>query len=164
MEKTVLLVDDDTQIINSLRRNLRKEPYKIICTNSAESAIKYLKVIKVDIVVADEMMYGMSGSELLQCCKQHFPAIKRILFTGSSQPELLLKSINQTEVFRYLTKPCSYINLAIAIREAIDDLKYENSKHQLFDEGPVTTKNQSFYLDDKPEYDEIIAKYKDKPL
>lgn len=117
---TVLLIDDDVNILHGLTRALRRQPYRFLTARSAEEAMLVLKQWPVDVIVCDEQLPGMRGSDLLIWAAQHIPDVARIVLTGRADVETALKAINEGRVFRFFTKPCNEIDLAIAIGEAIE--------------------------------------------
>ncbi len=117
---TVLLVDDDVKALRGLTRVLRGQPYHLHTARSADEAIHTLKVRHVDVIVTDEKMPGMSGTELLAWVAEDYPQVMRILLTGHASTETAIRAINEGEVCQFLTKPCDGSTLAVAIRKALD--------------------------------------------
>lgn len=120
MERTVLLVDDERTLVESLQRALHREPYAIAGVSSAHDALEVLATKPVDVIVADERMPGMSGSELLAIVRRKHPGVMRLMLTGKASVDSMLRAINDGEVYRFLTKPCSHADLAASIRNAIE--------------------------------------------
>lgn len=119
MTPTVLLVDDEVGMLNVLRRTLARESYRVLMSSSAPQALTLLKRHQVDVVVSDEKMPQMSGSEFLaEVCKTS-PETARILLTGNPTLESALCGINDGRIFRYLTKPCPAAVFTAAIRDAL---------------------------------------------
>ena len=83
MSHTVLLVDDEPNVLDGLTRVLRKEPYEILTANSAEEAATLLEDRSVDLIVSDEEMPGMSGTEFLARVAEQYPDTVRIVLTGN---------------------------------------------------------------------------------
>ncbi len=121
MTPTVLFVDDDKNLLQGLMRVLRSQPYNLLTANSAEEASYLLKTNKIEVVVSDECMPGMRGTEYLKWVAEHFPQTVRILLTGNPSPETAVSAVNEGQVFRFLTKPCRDWDLAMAIRDALDE-------------------------------------------
>ena len=119
MTDTVLFVDDEPGITQSIKRALRREPYDIVCANSAQEALELFKEQRFSIVVSDDKMPKMSGSELLGIIRREYPDTIRLLFTGYATLEAATRALNAGEVFRFLKKPCNEIDLAIALRQAL---------------------------------------------
>ncbi len=106
MEKrTVLFVDDEEQILRSLKRGLFDEAYTCLFANSAKEAIKILKENEVHVIVTDMRMPEMNGLELLKIVKAEYPQIVRMVLSGYTQITTLLTAINQAEIYKYITKP-----------------------------------------------------------
>lgn len=120
MRPTVLFVDDDETLTSALKRALKTEPYDIATASSAQEAMVILSQQRVDVVVADERMPGMTGTELLAIVREHHPEIMRIILTGYASLEATLHAINDGEVHRFLLKPYRTEELACVIREAIE--------------------------------------------
>ncbi len=120
MGHTVLLVDDDENVLLGLVRVLRRQPYQILTARSAEEAQWILKVHPVDVIVTDEQMPHQRGTELLAWVAQHFPEVMRIVLTGHPTVEAAISAINHAGVFQFFTKPCNEVELALAIRRALE--------------------------------------------
>ncbi len=120
-KKTVLFVDDEEKILNSLKRGLLDEPYNSLFANSGEEALEILKENDVHVLVTDMRMPEMSGLELLKIVKEDYPHIVRVVLSGYTQITTLLTAINQGEIYKYITKPWKLEGeFKPAIREAID--------------------------------------------
>jgi DNA-binding NtrC family response regulator len=119
MAHRVLFVDDEPNVLYALLRTLRQQPYTIITARTADEATMILKSHAVDLVVADENMPGMQGTEFLAWVARHFPHVVRIVLTGQPSVPTTLRAINDAHVFRFLTKPCDDVKLAMAIRDGL---------------------------------------------
>lgn len=126
MQPTVLLVDDDHNLRIGLVRALRKQPYQILTASSAAEAMMCMKCSPVHVIVSDDQMSGMSGVDLLTWVAQHFPGTARMMLTGKATATSAIKAINDANVFRYFTKPCNVVDLALAIRQALDQAGADN--------------------------------------
>ena len=126
-EATILFVDDEPSLLEGLRIALRKEPYEILTARSAAEGLETLARQPVDAVVSDEQMPGMSGSEFLGIVRQRYPGTLRIVLTGQASLEAAVRAINEGEVYRFLSKPCSAIEIAHTIRDGLQlkDLRRE---------------------------------------
>jgi len=105
LKRTVLIVDDEIDVLNSLRRQLRKEPFTTIFVSSGKEALKILEKQTVHVLLADHRMPSITGCELLQRVKKQYPDIVRIIFSGFIDMYVLINSINKGEVYRFITKP-----------------------------------------------------------
>ncbi len=118
--RKVLFVDDEHFLLNSIRRALRKEPYMFFYAMSGAEALEILKNQEdMDIVITDENMPGMSGTELLQICREQYPSAVRIMLTGRNDVESAMNAIYLGWVYRYLHKPVSASDLAATIHIAL---------------------------------------------
>ena len=79
---TVVVCDDDAQILSSLRRALRSEPYEVLVTEDPFQALEWIKSRAVDLVIADEFMPAMRGSELLEAITRYAPRSAKVILTG----------------------------------------------------------------------------------
>jgi len=119
MSQTVLLIDDDLAVLQGLIRNLRKEPYQFRTATSAEEALGILARDRVDLIVCDWQMPGMSGTEFLVKVAKAYPQIIRIMLTGQPSLSVAAGAINNAGVYKFLTKPCAAAELAGIFREAL---------------------------------------------
>lgn len=126
----VLLVDDEPEVTRSLRRGLRKEPWDIVTADSAEEALERLAESPFDVVVSDERMPGMQGSDLLSHVRTAHPSAIRIILSGQASVEAAVKAINSAEVYRFLVKPCPSEEVVLTIIEAL----HKRAERRNFDE------------------------------
>ncbi len=119
MTANVLFVDDDTDLLESICDALRKKPYKIHTSSSAGRALEMLGMYEVDVVISDERMPGLVGSEFLTQARVRFPDVVRILLTGQASMEALARAVNEGQIFRYLAKPIEPEQLSAAIEQAL---------------------------------------------
>jgi FixJ family two-component response regulator len=134
MERFVLLVDDDENILCGLARVLRQQPYHLYTARTGEEAVEVLKSRSVDVLVADEQMPGMSGSDLLAWTADNYPDVRRIMLTGRATTQMAVRAINEGLVYHFLTKPCNEVQLAITIRKAIEHRGLVQKNRTLFNQ------------------------------
>ncbi len=132
MGHTLLLVDDDDHVLHGLVRALRQQPFRIYTAKSADEAIWILKCQEIDVLVADEKMPGRSGTELLAWAAEFYPDVMRIMLTGVPTVEIAVRAINEGAVYRFFTKPCNDVDLAIAIRKAMEERDRRRQERRLF--------------------------------
>jgi DNA-binding NtrC family response regulator len=130
MDNAILLVDDETNVVSSLKRALMDEPYNIFTASSGVEGLSILKENRIKLVISDEKMPGMSGSEFLSAVKKLFPDAIRIILTGHASIQAAMTAINKGEIYRFFAKPWNEIELKLAIRSAIEkyDLEEENKR------------------------------------
>jgi len=107
-KRTVLFVDDDEVILQSLERGLLDEPYNTLFSKSGREALEILQQEEVHVIVTDMRMYDMTGLELLSIVKKEYPHIIRLVLSAYTQITTLLTAINHGEIFRYITKPLKF--------------------------------------------------------
>ncbi len=135
MQHKVLIVDDEPAIRDILKDVLSREPYDILTAGSAEEALTLLAREPVDVVISDEKMPGISGSEFLAVVRQKFPDTIRIILTGHASLESAIRAINEGEIYRFFTKPCNVRDLAITIRQALQQKNFMKENQRLFKMG-----------------------------
>lgn len=128
---TLLLVDDEENILKSLRRLLRHEPYQILTASGGEQALQVLGQQAVDLVISDARMPGMDGASLLTEVQQRWPECLRILLTGHADISTTIKAINQGQIFRYISKPWDDDELRLIIRQALAFQHSERERERL---------------------------------
>src|SRR5579871_4385178 len=101
MTETVLFLDDEPAILEGFARLLRKEPYTVLTATSGVAALAVLGRQPIDVVVSDERMPGMSGSEFLDQVRTQYPCIIRIMLTGQARMEVATRAIQQG-LYRFL--------------------------------------------------------------
>lgn len=117
-ERSLLLVDDDPNIRFVLERLFASEGYRILSAGHGAEALELLALHAVDVVVSDADMPGMDGAEFLRRVNAMYPWTIRLLLSGTEDPKLIAKSLNQGEIFKFLTKPWKTAELREAVREA----------------------------------------------
>jgi DNA-binding NtrC family response regulator len=118
--ETLLLVDDESSIVDGLALALRREPYAIVTAVSPIHALHILATRRVDVVVSDERMPDMSGSEFLRQVHRRWPHILRILLTGEADLEITARAIREDNLYRFLGKPVLPADLGRIVRRALD--------------------------------------------
>lgn len=118
MKQRILFVDDEINILKALRRTLR--PYRgqwdMAFSPGAEKALKTLEKESFDVVITDMRMPGMDGAKLLQIVKEKYPQMVRIILSGHSDQEMIMKSVKTAH--QYLTKPCEKEILVNAVKRS----------------------------------------------
>jgi two-component system, probable response regulator PhcQ len=130
MKNTILLVDDEANVLSALQRALFDEPFEVLTAISGEEGLKQLLAHRAKIVISDERMPGMDGSAFLSAVKEQYPETVRIMLTGNASLESAMKAVNCGEIYRFLTKPWQDLELKLAIASAIEkfDLEEENRR------------------------------------
>ncbi|MEE9441773.1 MAG: response regulator [candidate division Zixibacteria bacterium] len=129
----ILLVDDSPNVLKALKRIFRLTAgYTIFSAESGHEALGILENHEIDILITDENMPKMTGTELLNTIRVLYPQVIRFMLTGQSDIEIAKKAINNGEIYRFFTKPCDDFELLIAVRYALErkNLEIENAKLQ----------------------------------
>jgi len=129
----VLLVDDDENLLHSLARSLRRQPYQTLTARTASEAIWILMTNDVDVLVTDEQMPGMSGGDLLAWAVTNSPETMRIVLTGHATAAMAIRAINEGQAYHFFTKPCDPVQLAIMIRKAMEHRSLLRERQRLLD-------------------------------
>jgi len=113
----ILLVDDEKALLDVFTAAL--SPYfEVTTATSVREAEFILHKKSFNVLVADHLMPGGNGMSLLVRAREEYPAMQRILVTGYMKPEMLLRSVNEASLYRYLLKPVSINELIRVVREA----------------------------------------------
>jgi response regulator RpfG family c-di-GMP phosphodiesterase len=128
---TALFVDDEDNILTSLRRLMRKQPVGCFFASSAKDGLEILEKEHIDIIISDMRMPNMDGAEFLGICKKKWPKTVRILLTGHSDINSTIKALNHGGIFRYLTKPWDDEEIVGAITQGLRITQLEKEKIEL---------------------------------
>lgn len=130
MESAILLVDDEPHVLSALTRSLYEEPYEVLSELSGEMALATMRKHTVKVVISDEKMARMSGSQFLAQAREEFPHTVRIMLTGHATLEAAMRAVNEGEIYRFFSKPWDDTVIRFAIRSAIEkyDLEEENRR------------------------------------
>jgi serine/threonine-protein kinase len=115
----VLFVDDEERVTNALRR-LFGDSYEVEVANGGAQALEKLKARRFHVIVSDQRMPEMPGVELLRQAKGLFPGTVRLLLTGYSDLAAIVGSVNESEVFRFVSKPWQEEDLRATLAETVD--------------------------------------------
>jgi response regulator RpfG family c-di-GMP phosphodiesterase len=120
---TILVVDDEQLVLNSIKRILRNENYNLLTAQSGIKGLKLLKEHNVQLVISDHLMPGMTGVEFLQQVKVLYPEIITIMLTGHAETEIAIDAINEAGVNKFILKPWENVILKTTIRRALESLE-----------------------------------------
>jgi predicted signal transduction protein with EAL and GGDEF domain len=116
--QTLLIVDDDVNVLSSLHRLFRRDGYHILTAQSPAEGFELLALHRVQVIVCDQRMPVMSGTEFLSKVKEMYPETIRIILSGYTGLEAVLDSINRGAIYRFYTKPWDDTQLRDNIRLA----------------------------------------------
>lgn len=127
-QHTLLLVDDEANILSALKRLLRSSGYQILTATSGQEALQLLPQHPVDLVISDQRMPHMTGVDFLRQVKTLYPDTIRIVLSGYTELDSVTSAINEGAIYKFLTKPWEDDQLKAHITEAlrIKDMQDEN--------------------------------------
>ena len=128
---TVLLVDDEESILNSLRRLLRGQPYDVLLAGSGAQALDIMAAQPVDLIMTDARMPSMDGAMLLAETHRLYPATTRILLTGYADMTMMIKAINEGQIHRYISKPWNDEEMLLTLRQSLEHQHSERERLRL---------------------------------
>ena len=117
---TILFVDDEKSVLNSLKRLLRKEDYEIMTAQSGKEGLDIIASNDVQVIISDQRMPEMSGTEFLAEVKKDFPDIIRIILSGYTDVDVVIDTINEGNIYKFFHKPWDDQSLILEIRQAFE--------------------------------------------
>jgi DNA-binding NtrC family response regulator len=132
MESRILIIDDEVHVLRALLRALQDEGYEVVTATNAEDALELVRRHKFKVIITDERMPGMYGSELLATISLRQPEVVKMMLTGYASVEAAIRAVNEGEIYRFLVKPWDDFELKMSIRAGIEkyDLEMKNRKLQ----------------------------------
>jgi two-component system NtrC family sensor kinase len=128
----LLLVDDEENILKSIRRVLRRGEWDIETATDAEDGLRRLEQFAPQVVISDFRMPGMNGVDFLTRVKEQVPLAQRIMLTGQADQTAIEEAINRSEIFRFISKPWNDSHLVLTVKSAFEQyaLVAENQRLQ----------------------------------
>lgn len=117
---TILLVDDEPNVLSSLSRLLEEEEYHVVTALSGEQGLKVLDKQSVDLIISDMRMPNMDGATFLKLAAQQWPDTMRILLTGYADLKSTIDAVNQGRIFKYLNKPWDDDEIIRTVNDALE--------------------------------------------
>lgn len=115
---TLLLVDDEPNILTALGRLLNEEGYRVLTANSGRAGLELLAQHAVQVIITDQRMPEMSGTEFLRRVKALHPNTVRLILSGYADLPTVTESVNEGALYKFLAKPWDNDHLCEQIREA----------------------------------------------
>ncbi|MDE2342129.1 MAG: response regulator [Betaproteobacteria bacterium] len=129
--ETLLLVDDEPNILSALHRLFRSNGYRIITAEGAAQGLLVIAHEKIDLVISDMRMPEIDGARFLEEVRVKSPDSIRILLTGYADLDSTIAAINKGQIYRYITKPWEDKDILLTVRQALDFKKLEREKARL---------------------------------
>lgn len=134
MADRILCVDDDPNILEGYRRQLRKE-FELVTAVGPEQGLQMVtEQGPFAVVVSDLQMPGMNGVEFLAKVRTHEPDTVRMLLTGNAELQAAIEAINQGQIFRFLTKPCAAEILGGSLKAALAQYHLITAERELLEQ------------------------------
>jgi YesN/AraC family two-component response regulator len=130
VKRTLLLVDDEKNILSSLERLLRDDGYSILTATSGKEGLELLEKNEIGVIISDQRMPVMTGTEFFSRVKKIYPMTVRIVLSGYSEFKAITDSINEGAIYKFISKPWDDVTLRANIEESFQhyELKQENKK------------------------------------
>jgi len=141
---TLLLVDDEANILSSLRRLFRPYGYKILTASSGREGLEILGTQEVDLIISDMRMPEMDGATFLARAAEQWPDIVRILLTGYADMSATIAAVNEGKIYKYFSKPWEENDIVLSVRHALEQRFLEQERNRLL----ALTRQQNAQLQD----------------
>ena len=133
-EKIILCVDDEIDVLNALRRELRKVADEVLTATSGKEGLEVLASREVAVVISDMRMPEMDGAQFLHGVLELQPETFRILLTGYSDIDATIAAVNEGEIHRFLQKPWQSQALHLAVNQGLERFALIQENRRLTDE------------------------------
>lgn len=149
----VMFVDDEANVLKSMRRLFRQENYEIYTAENAESALNVLSQSEMHVIVSDFRMPGMNGADFLRKVKDIYPQTIRIMLTGHADVNAVMGAINEGAVYKFITKPWDDDDLRLTVSLAIE-------KFELIEENKSLKKQAELQKKEIQRFSKFVSKHR----
>ena len=115
----VLFVDDEVNVLHSLKRVFRSEGYDLLTACSGQEGLDILENTYPHVVVSDQRMPGMTGTEFLKKVKEKYPNTVRVILSGYTEVPAILDAVNNCGIYRFLSKPWNDEQVKLVVKDCI---------------------------------------------
>ena len=158
-EKNILVVDDEDTVRDSLASILSREGYRVSMAESGEEGLRILKDQPIQLVISDHNMPQMTGIEFLKLVRERHPQVLRIMLTGDPDPQTIIRSINEGEVYRFIKKPWDNTMLRVTVYFAFETIVLEEENRRLI---AALRRQMSFLRDLEQDFPYLAAVTRDE--
>ncbi len=130
-KNTILIVDDEPNVLKSLKRLLFDTEYHVLTAPTAEDALALFETSQIDLIISDYRMPGMNGVQLLSAVKERYPETIRIILSGYADVESIVEAINDGHVYKFLAKPWNDQELLTTIQRSFEHHTLQQENLQL---------------------------------
>ena len=156
----ILCVDDEPNIVRALQWLLQKD-FEVMTAGSGQDALELVRQHDFDVVISDQRMPAMTGVELLREVRRLSPRTMRILLTGYSDLQAIVRSVNESEVFRFINKPWNINELPQVVEQAVSISKtqpFDAAEPEVLEDAPIVANGESILvIDDNPEMGKAVS-------
>lgn len=131
VQATLLFVDDEANILSSLKRLFRPQGYRIFTAESGAQGLEVMARETIDLVISDMRMPEMNGAQFLEKVREKWPETVRILLTGYAEIGTTIDAINKGQIYRYISKPWEDNDITLIVRHALQQKLLEQEKRRL---------------------------------
>jgi DNA-binding NtrC family response regulator len=131
-QHTILIVDDEPDVLLSLTGLLRRE-FQVYTAESGAEALDIMRKHDIDVIMTDQRMPAMTGTELVSRVRTEHPKSIRIIFTGYADTRAVIDAINSGQLYRYISKPWDPEDLLQVLRDAARQHDEDVARIALFD-------------------------------
>jgi|ERR1700682_3304204 len=130
-ERNVLVVDDEESVREGVLAVLEREGYRIYLAENAQQALDLLRKNPIQLVITDQNMPDMTGIEFLKLIRERHPDVMRIMLTGDADPAVIVRSVNEGEVYRFIKKPWDNVTLRVTVYFAFEVVQLQEENRRL---------------------------------
>jgi signal transduction histidine kinase len=130
---TLLIVDDEPDVLDSLRHQFHRS-YRVLTRTTGMEAVEILETDEVELILSDQRMPGMTGDQLLRRARELKPDAIRMLFTGYADIQAVISAVNEGHIFRYILKPWDSTELEGIIRQGVEQYDLLADRRRLISE------------------------------
>lgn len=130
-QHSVLIVDDEKNVLRALERALRKLPITLLTATGGEEGLKLLSAREVSLVVSDYNMPRMDGLTFLKQVGERYPHILTIMLTGQAEMDVAVQAINDAGVYKFILKPWNDDDFRITLRRSLESIDLVNERDRL---------------------------------
>lgn len=161
MTGNILIVDDEDLVLKSLQRVFRREEYNVYLAESGAKALEIMQDIPIELIITDQRMPQMTGTDLLKIVKERWPQTVRIILSGYAEVEAVLAAINVGEVYRFVTKPWEDNALRTVVRNALEQGKLVKVLLRLIERLRLATPERQVAADFRTDEGRVHAEISD---
>lgn len=127
---SILYIDDEQSNLDIFRISFKRE-YNIFTAYEPEQAFEILKNNQIDIIIADQQMPQMTGTQFLEKTLQEYPEAIRIILTGYADIQVVIEAINKCGIYKYITKPWEREDVKMTLEKAVETIKIKRENQWL---------------------------------